>query len=326
MMKILWYLISFILYHYGTDCVQPYFPSQIVFSPDNGVTTIAVDEINQRAYKSIDWSSTDSEKSFALKHFPFADTDTPQSKYYVQLLIDSPSFACAYGIYWKYGRNNFNSFPSHWTNGTSFEIKTYIQFDYEMIHSTNSSLDEDYWYTNQTCQTDSGAVFHCQEIFFKKGTQIPLRSTEVVRVGGVEEQIITNYQLISMGKPDDKYFDSIPKNWTTVCRDVKLGVSYDPQVLVIHSKPTGKVQVSLTAPPHQTHGNDTVTIQWKANNCTDCFKFTPNQLSFNSENFQIQQTINITRLKASPTISLIPIFHGGAFDVVPGSYFPLYIE
>jgi hypothetical protein len=93
---------------------------------------------------------------------------------------------------------------------------------------------------------------------------------------------------------------SIPKKWTTVCRDVKLGVSYDPQVLVIHSKPTGKVQVSLTAPPHQIHGNDTITIQWKANNCTDCFKFTPNQLSFNSENFQIQQTINITRLKSSP--------------------------
>ena len=55
MMKQFWYYIPFIIYRYGTDCVQPYFPSQIVFSPDNGVTTIAVDEVNQRAYKSINW-------------------------------------------------------------------------------------------------------------------------------------------------------------------------------------------------------------------------------------------------------------------------------
>ncbi|CAF4256092.1 unnamed protein product, partial [Rotaria sordida] len=29
---------------------QPFFPPQIVFSPDDGQTIIAIDEINQRAY------------------------------------------------------------------------------------------------------------------------------------------------------------------------------------------------------------------------------------------------------------------------------------
>ena len=39
------------------------------------------------------------------------------------------------------------------------------------------------------------------------------------------------------------------------------------QVVVINSNPTG-------------------TVEWKAKNFTDCFKATPNQLSFDGENFQ----------------------------------------
>jgi hypothetical protein len=112
-MKILWCLISFSLSYYLVETVQPYFPSQVVFSPDNGQTIIAIDEINQRAYKSVALNSTSRQTSFLMEHFPYAVPDSPQSKYYVQLLIDSSTASCKYGTYWKYGTNNFNinTFP-----------------------------------------------------------------------------------------------------------------------------------------------------------------------------------------------------------------------
>ncbi|CAF4049898.1 unnamed protein product, partial [Rotaria sordida] len=93
---------------------QPYFPPQIVFSPNDGQTLYAIDEINQRAYTILHYGSTGREMSFAMKHFPYAIPDSPQSKYYVQLIVDSLPFDCMYGTYWKYGGNQYNSFPSHW--------------------------------------------------------------------------------------------------------------------------------------------------------------------------------------------------------------------
>jgi hypothetical protein len=99
---------------------QPYFPPQILFSPNNGITTIAVDEINQRAYQTIILSSYARETSYVMKHFPNATSDSPQSDNYVQLLVDFPPFNCIYGTYWKYGGNTFNSFPIHWINRTLY--------------------------------------------------------------------------------------------------------------------------------------------------------------------------------------------------------------
>jgi hypothetical protein len=65
--------------------------------------------------------------SYVEKNFTYSIPDLPESKYYVQLFIDSLSEKCMYGTYWKYGGNNFNTFPSHWWfNESSFEIKNYI--------------------------------------------------------------------------------------------------------------------------------------------------------------------------------------------------------
>ncbi|CAF2249276.1 unnamed protein product [Rotaria magnacalcarata] len=325
-MKILLFLISFILHCRVSKCVQPYFPSQIVFSPDNGVTTLAIDEINQRAYQKIALSSWASEISYVMEHFPYAIPDSPQSKYYVQLLVDFPPLNCMYGTYWKYGGNTFNSFPSHWTNGTSFEIKNYIKFNYEMIHSNDSSLDEDYWYANVTCRTDSGAIHPCEEIYFKKNTQSPVRSTRVARGGWDIRQFATYYKVISMGKPDEKYFDSIPKNWSLACRDVMLGLLYFPQTSKISLDQSVKIQVWLITPPHRIDGNDTVGIQWRSTDCADCFTWTPKQLIFNNENFQERQILTITRVKNGPKTKLIPIFNGGGFNMVTADIYPIFIE
>lgn len=49
-----------------------------------------------------------------------------------------------------------------------------------MIHSTNKSIEEDYWYSNRTCKVDSGQIYPCQEISFRKNTSIPIRYSEVV--------------------------------------------------------------------------------------------------------------------------------------------------
>ncbi|CAF3356569.1 unnamed protein product [Rotaria sp. Silwood2] len=326
MLKIYLCLISFILCYYFGKCDQPYFPSQIVFSPDNGRTIIAVDEINQRAYKTLPYGSTGHETSYVLEHFPYAESDSPQSKYYVQLLIDSPPLGCMYGTYWKYGGNVFNSFPSHWLNGTSFKVGNYIQFKYQMIHSDSSSQDEDYWYSNVTCQVDGGATYPCEEIYFKKNTQIPFRLTQVLRQGWTVKQVITNYKVISMGKPDDKFFDSIPKNWSAVCRDVMLGLLYYPQTSKIILNQSAKVQIWLITPPHRISGNDTVRIQWNPTQCNDCFTWTPKELDFNEKNFQERQTLTITRIKDGPETTLIPIFNGGGFDTVPPNIYPIFIQ
>ncbi len=53
-------------------CAQLYFPPQIVFSPDNGQTISAIDEINQRAYTKIKYGSDGQETAFAMEHFPYA--------------------------------------------------------------------------------------------------------------------------------------------------------------------------------------------------------------------------------------------------------------
>jgi hypothetical protein len=191
MMKMYWCLLSFILLFYFGECIQPYFPPQIVFSPDSGQTIITIDEINQQAY-----SFTGRQTSFVMKHFPYAVPDSPQSKYYVQLLVELPSNWCVYGTYWKYGGNPYNSFPSYWVNGTSFEVKNYLNFNYQMIHSNDSSIDEDYWYADVTCQVQTVQTYPCEQVYFKKNTQIPLRSTRIVRRGWNIVQETTAYTII----------------------------------------------------------------------------------------------------------------------------------
>ncbi|CAF3096841.1 unnamed protein product [Rotaria sp. Silwood2] len=158
-------MMMMILYHYFGESAQSYFPPQIVFSTDNGQTVIAIDEINQRAYQSVTYSfSSVPQISYALQHFPYATPDSPQAKYYVQLLLGYSSLEpCMYATYWKYGGNYFNVFPSHWLNGSSLEIKNYVNFTYKRIHSDNSSPDEDYWYTNEKCEIQDGSKPPCQE-------------------------------------------------------------------------------------------------------------------------------------------------------------------
>ncbi|CAF1492717.1 unnamed protein product [Rotaria sordida] len=332
MMKIFLCLISFLLYYYKGECApQPFFPPQIVFSPNDGGTIFAIDEVNQRAYQSLQYGATGETTSYVMKHFPYAIPDSPQSKYYVQLIINSIPFDCTYGTYWKYGGNIINMFPSHWwVNRTSFKVDNYLEFIYEMIHSNDSSVNEDYWYANVTCKVDSGKNYPCEEIFFEKNTQIPLRSARIVRQGWKVVQQITNYKIISMGKPDEKYFHSIPSNWTSICRDVMLGLLYYPQTIKINLNQIAQVQVWLITPPHRINGNDTVTIQWKPSEseweCNDCFTWTPKQLSFNIDNFQEKQTLTITRVKNGPKTTLIPIFNGGGFDLVDPVLYPIFIE
>ncbi|CAF1436065.1 unnamed protein product [Didymodactylos carnosus] len=325
-MKIYLYLLLFILCYYIKECTsaQPYFPSQILFFAGN--TLYAIDEINQRAYKSDSSSIKQSETAYALKNFPFAIPGSPQSKYYVQLLEGFPNIGCIYGTYWEYGGSTFNAFPSHWSNGTSFEIKNFMGFKYEMILSNTSSVYEDYWYSNVTCQPQSPKRVPCEEIYFRKNTDIPVRSTQVISTPWEVRQFTTNYLVISVGKPDDKYFDTIPKDWARTCRDVMLGVSYNPQSTKVDLNESAKVQVWLPTPPHRIDRNDTVHILWKADECTNCFTLSPKELIFNIENFHERQTLTITRVKNGPQTHLIPIINGGGFDDVPVKNYTIFVE
>jgi hypothetical protein len=327
-MKIFLCLISFILFIYLTTSTQPNFPSQISFSYNDDQVFYAIDQINQRAYKTVHFGTNQQETTFAFKHIPFALPDSPESKYYVQLLIDSPPFRCIYGTYWEHGGCTFNSFPSDWAiNRTSFEIKEYLQFSYTMIHSNDSSKNEDYWYANINCKVDSGETYPCQEIFFQKNTDIPLRLTEVVRRESNVRQEVTYYTNVSIGNAIDKYFDSIPKNWSFACRDIMLGILINPQITEIPLNKHVQIQIWLSTPPHRINGSDTVTIQWTAPSCSDCFTWSPKQLSFNIENFEEKQTLTITRVKnTSSQTEIYPIFNGGGFHLVNPELYPIYIQ
>ncbi|CAF0858110.1 unnamed protein product [Adineta steineri] len=326
-MKILLCLISFVLSCYVAESAQPYFPPQIVFSSNNGVSIMAIDEINQRAYYTLAYGDSGRTSSYVSKKLPYTIPDTPESKYYVQLVTNSVPSDCFYGTYWKYGGNAYNSFPAHWwVNHTSFEIKSYNIFSYEMKYSNDSSRAEDYWFANTTCSVDSGELYPCQEIYFQKNTQIPLRSTAVIRRGWNVIQETTPYQIISVGEPIDKYFESIPKDWYLTCRDLNLGLYYNPQTSKIDLNQSVKVEIWLITPPHRINGNDTVRIQWKSKECSDCFTFSPEELSFDDKNFEEKQILTITRVKDGSKTTLIPTFNGGGFNNALPQLYPIYIE
>ncbi|UJR12456.1 hypothetical protein I4U23_016632 [Adineta vaga] len=138
-------------------------------------------------------------------------------------------------------------------------------------------------------------------------------------------QDVTHYKIISIGKPDEKYFNSIPKNWSIICQDANLGILYYPEAVTINLNRSSEIHISLSAPPHRINGNDTVRIQWKVTQCKDCFKWKPEQLYFNTKNFQIKQILTITRIKNGPLAMFSPIFNGGGFDLIPNDDYRVII-
>ncbi|CAF4016732.1 unnamed protein product [Rotaria sordida] len=176
------------------------------------------------------------------------------------------------------------------------------------------------------CRTDSGQTYPCQEIYFKKNTDIPLRLFEVRRTNWRVIQVTIDFTVISIGKPDDKYFNSIPKQWSLTCLDINLGVLFYPQTIKINLEESTKVQVWLRTPPHRINGNDTLTIQWKPMNFTDSFEWTPKEFIFNTKSFQERQILTITRIKDTEQTMLIPVFYGGGFDLVSPQSYPIYIQ
>ncbi|CAF3767350.1 unnamed protein product [Rotaria sp. Silwood1] len=198
----------FVLWMYYVECIQPYFPPQITFiiEESNNRYLFAVDEINQRAYKWHRVDSVDQLHAYVMQHFPYAIPDSPESKNYVQLEVYEPVY-CVYTAIWKYGGGMHDSFPEHWYyNMTSFKIGNYMEFSSKMIHATNSSKDEDHWYSEDICTLETGDEYPCEEIFFKKNTDIPLRYTFIEGHGFFAISATINYKIISIGKPSDELF------------------------------------------------------------------------------------------------------------------------
>lgn len=328
-------LLFYFLWHLNLNavqCVQPYFPSQVTFSVDDSDQTImAIDDINQKAYKSIIVRGTEREFYFVMKHFPYAIPNSPESKNYVELSASNISDVCFYGTYWKYGVGSYTAFPAHWYyNMSTYKIGNYIKFDYSMIHSANHTQEnEDYWYANEECTVDTGKTYPCEEIYFIKNTVIPLRTTRVIRSGWDVIQETTKYKIISIGKPDERLFDMIPKDWAYNCTDTSLGLLYYPQTSKISLNQSSSVQVWLTSPPHNIYGNDTVIVEWQPANtapCQDCVTWKPERLYFNSANFEKRQQLVITRIKDAEKQQITPILHGGGYEKVTAEVYPIFIE
>lgn len=318
-MKLLVSLLILVVSQYIVNSKQPYFPEQVVFSTDkDNKTVIAIDEVNQRAYLKMNITSDDTDIAYVMQHIPYAKSGSPQAKHYVQLILShGKTDICSYLTYWEYTYNPYGLFPQHWGNDSSYHIKNYVNFSYPMIHSINASVNEDYWYSNKTCQVDSGEVYPCQEIYFKKNTDIPIRYTEVVLVDSEIIRRFESYTIYSTEKPSDAYFESIPKDWSDSCRDGNLEVLYNPDQVAINMKESAKVEVWLPAPPHKIDGNDNVVLRWQSFLCRDCFEWTPSHLVFNGTNFRKKQILTITRVKDSEETVLFPLCTGGGYDDIP---------
>lgn len=52
--------------------------------------------------------------AYVMKDFPYTAPDSPQSKHYVQLSLDTLIHLCSYETYWEYSTNLTNQFPFHW--------------------------------------------------------------------------------------------------------------------------------------------------------------------------------------------------------------------
>ena len=129
-----------------------------------------------------------------------------------------------------------------------------------------------------------------------------------------------------MGSPDETYFRSIPEKWSLICQDVMLGLLFYPQSTKIVLKDNVKFEIWLLAPPHRINGNDTMTVQWNSTKCEDCLTWEPSEMSFTIDTFEIKQTLTITRVKNGPDTTLVPIYHGGGFDLVQAGLYPIYIQ
>lgn len=133
-------------------------------------------------------------------------------------------------------------------------------------------------------------------------------------------QFTDNYEIISIGKPDQKYFETIPKNWMNNCTDFNLGLdlNYSNPIIKLHK--SENVQIGLYSPPHRVDGNDTMILQWEINDslsqCNDCIIWKPKQLYFNIENFYQYQNLTITRVKNGLQTTLSPIPNGGGYEKI----------
>lgn len=328
MLRILLYYALLFLCMRNVESVQPYFPSQIVFSINDGLKTIyAIDAVNQRAYKSSLSMHATNQTSVVMSKFPNTPSDTPQASHYVELTSHTSPDSCSYLTYWSYSVGSTTEFPSHWNNGgISYEIKNYIEFQHEMIKSTNESDTEDYWYSSERCQVDGGEIYPCEEIFFKKNTDIPLRYTRVLRIAFDVRQVITYYEVISVGKPDDKYFEAFSPNWYNECRDDNFAVLRDPETVQIDVNESKNVQISLSNTPHRINGNTTVMVHWNLTQCVDCITWTPQQFRFDSSNFQEKQTLTIKRVKKSTFGYLSPILQGGGYELLDGGFYGIFLQ
>ncbi len=131
-------------------------------------------------------------------------------------------------------------------------------------------------------------------------------------------RITINYTVISIGKPDDKLFEKIPKNWIDNCTDLNLGLDFILPSPIIKLNKSAKVQIRLTSPPHQVQGNDTMTLQWQvdetSSDCKNCITWEPKQFYFNIDNFHQYQTMIVTRIKDGSETTIRPIMNGGGYE------------
>jgi hypothetical protein len=308
----------------------PLFPEQVTFTQAaNGL--YAIDVKNQRAFALTTFDKHRTSYSWLQKKFPYATPGSPQADHYVEMNLYNTGgdVSCYYTTYWQYAQNPDFTFPSHWvtksSSGYNVKIGNYLS-DAEVSSLVRGpdvrfgDIVTNYWRTENTCDTDDGKVYPCNESFFIKDTEKPFQMASVkMRHFGEKYRIAVNYTNVDIGTPKESLFvDQIPKNWQKICNDMTLGFSINPWQVDVSAGKKAYSSIALQVPPHN---GENVVVQFKPIivsdiYCSDCIEWEPKQMVFTKSNFDVPQNLTITYKHTGQT-ALDVRGVGGGYELLP---------
>jgi hypothetical protein len=334
-------VFMFILNH-QTFGLVPQFPKQFTMKysvmTDSYTTRFlfAQDELKQKAYVEahVDGQSEPIYLGWLLHSPPGALPDSPESKYMVDISY-TPGFSdCAYHAFWNYtNRPQFN-FPRHYfvqqkIGWNAKVVNFYDTPDHMILNGTVVINNKKYtrYETPQRCKYQN-VEYPCQSIYFTADEhELPFQSIFVKQKQSdmdQEEYITTSYEFLEVAPPANSFWDinKLPKNWATSCDDGNRFIVTNPEEVQVHPGVTQYASISLGTPPHTINGTDVVTIQLFADKCSpcrtlDCIAFSPEEIKFNSKNWNIPQQVKILYAKRDGQESIVLRASGGGYTDLP---------
>jgi hypothetical protein len=243
------------------------------------------------------------QESFIFGKVPGAEPQSPEAKYHTLFDLDpSAPQQCKYEAYSLQSPRMEWGFPTSWfTFDTEPKIKidpqVYLVYKYSLHKGGNPAVTDGVlcdWYASfDFCQGEP-----CQMVYFKKGTNLPVKSKLWQESRGWH--LSTVHYVNSTDGPIEQYLSKIPKDWVNRCYDNNMEFSFMPDHFDEKVSSTIDLTVEIEAPPHLVNGTNVVTGQFvnavgDGYDCTDCIKINTKTFAFSA--VKLSQKVSITMVK-----------------------------